>query len=136
MNSNKSTKQKLYAIWCTMHRRVYNINDKDYKYYGAKGVIVCNEWHNAETFIKELKDSYVPGLTLDRIDGDKDYCFDNCRWATRTTQSCNTRIIMSTNTSGYRGVSYDKSKNKWRSQINVNKKLDSRYLTQVHIPSA
>lgn len=82
---------KLYGIWHCMIQRCDNPKNPVYRWYGAKGVSVCEEWHNYEVFAKwahshgyvELKD--VPRrqiLSIDRIDSDGDYCPKNCRWIT------------------------------------------------------
>jgi hypothetical protein len=61
-------------------------------------------------------------LTIDRIEGDKGYYPDNCRWVTQSIQVQNTRNIKSNNTSGYRGVSFNKTKEKWQASIGLNNK--------------
>ena len=66
-----------------------------------------------------MSENYEEGLTIDRIDNDKGYSKENCRWTTKSQQSRNTRQIMSTNTSGYRGVVFHKQRQKWIAQINV-----------------
>ena len=68
--------------------RVWNPKDKDYKNYGARGILVDDSW---KSFSKFVEDMGFPGvdshtnqrLTLDRLDNDKGYCKDNCRWTTK-----------------------------------------------------
>ena len=67
-----------------MHRRCYNSNSKDYKWYGAKGIKICSEWINIPERFEQwaLNHGYNDTLTLDRIDSNKDYEPSNCRWIT------------------------------------------------------
>ena len=83
---------KLHNIWCAMRRRCNNVNNKDYKYYGGRGIHVCNEWiDNYIEFNKWARASgYKYGLTIDRIDTNGDYCPNNCRWISIKDQ-CNNR---------------------------------------------
>ena len=101
MNINNATthgdsKSKLYSVWKAMRKRCKNTHNSDYKYYGGKGIKVCNEWDTDFESFKSwsLCNGYNPELTIDRIDLNKDYCPDNCRWVDFKTQ-CNNR---STNT--------------------------------------
>ena len=75
----------LYCIWSSMKRRCENPNMQNYKYYGARGVRVCDAWHDFPTF-KAWAEShgYVDGLSIDRIDSDGNYEPDNCRWITKS----------------------------------------------------
>lgn len=113
---------RLYPTWNAMIQRTSNSTNKAYKNYGARGITVCERWLDITNFIKDMYQSYAEGLSIDRIDNDKGYSPDNCRWTTRVMQGRNTRILISTNTSGFRGVSFHKARNKWASYIRVNGK--------------
>lgn len=65
-----------------MKKRCYDPNRNDYRFYGLKGIKVCNEWlQNPSAFeIWALKNRYKNNLTIDRIDSCKDYEPNNCRW--------------------------------------------------------
>lgn len=83
------TQNRFYKKWNGMVRRCYNPNEPAYKFYGALGITVCEEWHHSpEKFIEWCESTYPEGeqLTLDRIDGSKGYSPDNCRWATQLQQ--------------------------------------------------
>lgn len=82
---------KLYEVWCSMRHRCNNPTDYAYKYYGARGIKVCKEWEKDYSAFREwaLKNGYSEGLTIDRINVYKDYCPQNCRWATAKQQSDN-----------------------------------------------
>ncbi len=75
-----------------MLARCYNKNRKDYKFYGERGIKVCDEWrHSSVSFFNwAIKHGYLYGFTLDRIDVNGDYTPDNCRWVDFKTQ-CNNR---------------------------------------------
>lgn len=84
---------RLYAIWCKMKDRCYNRNVNDYPNYGARGITVCDEWrHDFPAFMKwAFNNGYKDNLTIDRVDNDKSYSPDNCRWETRAVQNNNKR---------------------------------------------
>lgn len=84
------SKEKLHSVWLSMRGRCCNPNNYDFKYYGGKGIQICEEWLEYESF-KEWAfiNGYSEGLTLDRIDSSKNYCPENCRWVDMKTQSNN-----------------------------------------------
>lgn len=75
----------LYAIWMSMRQRCRNAKNKDYKYYGGKGVSICGDWNTYLGFKGWASSSgYRKGLEIDRRDNDGDYSPDNCRFITHT----------------------------------------------------
>lgn len=86
------SKTRLYKIWNHMISRCYNLKDKAYKNYGARGILVFSEWK--DNFINfynwALDNGYNDKLTIDRIDNNKGYFPDNCHFANDKTQ-CNNR---------------------------------------------
>lgn len=91
---------KLYSILQNMKDRCYNPNNHAYSSYGGRGITVCDEWigeHGAENFIKwSYENGYVDGRkrteqSIDRIDNDKGYSPENCRWTDKDIQNYNKR---------------------------------------------
>lgn len=84
-------KTRLYGIWANMKQRCTNPSNPAYPYYGAKGISICDEWANDFLAFQSwaLKNGYDDSLTIDRVDGNKNYQPDNCRWSTRKEQSNN-----------------------------------------------
>ena len=82
-------KTKLYSIWHNMLQRCNNPNGRAYKWYGGKGVKVYRDWYDYKKFadwayshgyIEQENVNRSERLSIDRIDSNKDYCPQNCRW--------------------------------------------------------
>lgn len=95
----------LYGTWSNMRDRCNNPNNKDFKFYGGRGICVCREWDDFSVFVKDLKSiGHKPnGFTLDRIDSSKNYGPKNVRWASKSKQARNQKR-RSTNKTGTSGV--------------------------------
>lgn len=83
---------RLYRAWRSMKVRCYDSNCKEYKYYGARGITVCEEWRRSFEPFRDwaLKNGYDDNLSIDRIDVNGNYEPSNCRWATCKEQLRNT----------------------------------------------
>ena len=84
-------KSRLYGIWSNMKTRCHTSTYYLYKHYGARGIIVCDEWKNDfQTFYKwAMENGYGEDLTIDRIDVNGNYEPSNCRWVDRVLQCKN-----------------------------------------------
>ena len=102
-----STNSRLNHIYYCMRTRCLNPNFKEFKHYGGRGITICKEWADPEIIALgrhgrvtkgwlafkswAMLNGYKDDLTLDRIDNNKGYSPDNCRWVTMKTQCNNTR---------------------------------------------
>lgn len=79
-----------YKAWDSMIQRCNTPSDRRYRKYGGRGITVCDEWsHSFENFYMDMGDKPSPEYSLDRIDNNKGYCKDNCRWTTEAVQQRN-----------------------------------------------
>jgi len=110
---------RIFSIYNNMKQRCTNSNHPRYKDYGGRSIIVHEPWL---TSFEEFKywaytNGYSDELTLDRIDNDGSYNPLNCRWVSSEIQNSNQRVRKD-NTSGCKGVSFEKGK--WRTKITYN----------------
>lgn len=78
-----SQDNKLYNIWNHTKQKCLYKNNASYKYFGAIGIKLCKEWHDFKNFYDwAISNGYKSGLTLDRININKDYEPKNCKWVT------------------------------------------------------
>ena len=78
-------KHQLYTTWIMMRQRCNNPKATNYRWYGARGIKVCERWNSFTKFVEDMGDRPIDH-TLDRIDASKDYEPSNCRWATKDEQ--------------------------------------------------
>lgn len=114
--------KRIYTIYKGMLRRCYNTNDRGYKNYGAKGVIICDQWLGEDglyNFIEwALSNGYSDNLSIDRIDVNGNYEPSNCRWANDIIQANNKRT---TTFLLYNGVK--KPLTQWAKEFNISPRL-------------
>jgi len=89
------TKHPLRHIWKAMIHRCYNENNKFYKNYGGRGVSVCDEWKQSVQIFYDwaIANGWVKGLSIDRIDNNKNYEPSNCHWITISENSRKNCVI-------------------------------------------
>lgn len=78
-----------YRSWQMMKNRCLNPRAGDYRYYGGRGITLCERWMIYDNFIADMGRKTTPLHTLDRKNVNKNYTKSNCRWATRAEQSQN-----------------------------------------------
>jgi hypothetical protein len=84
------TGSSVHNIWRGMIARCGNKSNCEYKNYGGRGITVCDEWHEFAVFYSDIGDP-PPKTSIDRIDNEKGYSKENCRWATNAQQARNKR---------------------------------------------
>lgn len=114
--------RKIRICYNDMIRRCYNKKSKKYADYGGRGITVCKEWldNKYSFYMWSLNNGFDDDLSLYRIDNNKGYSPENCRWTDWSTQMRNKRISKN-NKSGYKGVYLHKASGLWYARIYVNK---------------
>lgn len=127
---------RIYKIYLGIKKRCYNKKCHNYKNYGARGIIMCDEWLN--DFMKfydwSLKNGYKNDLSIDRINVDGNYEPSNCRWANKETQ-CNNKTnnvyyeykgekLTGTQISKKYGVNYNTFRNRLKSGLTVKEAIE------------
>lgn len=105
---------RLYSTWAGMIQRCHYPKAASWKWYGAKGIKVCDRWREFKNFLEDMGPTWKPHLTLERLDNSKDYEPGNVVWETTTHQretDSHGRIIE------FKGVSQRISK--WAQQIGI-----------------
>lgn len=122
------TKTRLCRIWYGMRARCYNKNSTQYYLWGGKGIKMCKEWEDIKQGFKNfynwaINNGYKENLSIDRIDGNKDYEPSNCRWVTAKEQARNTNRVINIT---YKGETHCISE--WSKITKINKStIYSRY---------
>ena len=118
---------KEYRSWNNMKNRCNNPKLKEYKNYGGRGITYDSRWEDFREFFKDMG-KRPEGTTLDRIDVDKNYCKENCRWATKEEQQRNQRTHKRENV----GITFDEKHKTCKWQVGIsykNKRYASRFKT-------
>ena len=82
------TRTPIHLVWVGMFARCYNEKHQHYNRYGGRGILVCDEWNDLSVFYQDMGDR-PENASLDRIDNDKGYSKENCRWASIFDQARN-----------------------------------------------
>lgn len=124
MSANETRKREYHGLtesleynpWCKMIQRCHNPKNENYKHYGERGITVAPEWRLSFTaFRNHIGPRPSTKHTIDRINNNGNYEPGNVRWATQSQQNVNRRNIK--NTSGYHGVSWEKTNKRFVARI-------------------
>lgn len=137
------SRDRLYNIYHSMLKRCYSINNCSYSHYGGRGISVCEEWLNKTNgfnnfYSWSMENGYTVQKSLDRIDVNKSYCPDNCRWASAKEQANNrtntTRIeyqgknLTPSEWSAITGIDRQVILNRYKKGVSIEKVFDTSRL--------
>lgn len=95
------SRARWYGSWVQMWRRCTSPRAVGWANYGGRGITVCERWRDPAAFHADMGDHPAGLWDIDRIDNEKGYCLENCRWATRKQNINNRRVTLQVK---YRGV--------------------------------
>lgn len=123
---NKDIRRKLHKIYLHMKERCYDPSDRRYADWGGRGIHICDEWlNNKEDFFEwSIQNGYKEGLSIDRIDNDKDYSPENCRWVTLKENNQNRRSSIFYTINGE-----TKNLQQWCNEYGVSRSMVNRRLS-------
>ena len=100
-------KTRIHKTWRGLFQRCENPTASHYERYGGRGIRICEEWKGKNGFVNfyewSMKNGYSDSLELDRIDNNKGYSPDNCRWVNHL-ENCHNKNNRRDNKTGYSGV--------------------------------
>ena len=121
---------RMYRLWEAMRTRCNNRNSKSYKNYGGRGISICEEWNDFETFYSwAMSHGYMDDLTIDRIDCNRGYEPSNCRWIPRVDQALNRRNTIRLT---YKGREYTPTELSNLTGISINTIYDAHRNVGIH----
>lgn len=121
-----------YGSWQKLRYRCDSPKDPRWERYGGRGITYPENWSTFETFWEDMSDGWFEGADIDRINFDLSYSKDNCRWVNRDIGNHN-KSKPEDCTSIYKGVYYDKARDKWVARLNRNGiiHLQKRFNTEI-----
>lgn len=82
-----------YRAYWNMRKRCYDTTTRHFKNYGGRGITVCSKWlTSVDQFLADMGEKPDPRFELDRIDNDKGYSPENCRWVSKAENNANRRV--------------------------------------------